>query len=546
MRIKVLSICILFLSVSIFSQKKTKTLVTINNEKTTVNDFKRIYEKNLDAIDNDEAKDVSKNLELYINYKLKVAEAYQLKLDTLPSYKREIETYKNQLSAPYLQDTTFIAELVKDVYFRTKNQIKAKHILIRLPREATPKDTLEAYNKILNIRNRIVGGEDFETVAKATSEDKSAQGDPNTGRPGNGGNLGYFSAFNMVAPFEDAAYTTEVGETSMPFRTQFGYHIVKVDAIKPSKGEIEAAHILILDTTNVGKKKIDEVYEKLIISKDFEALAKEFSDDRGSKVDGGKLGKFGTGRMVKPFEDAAFGLQDEGSFSKPFKTRFGWHIVKLLKKHPIKPFNEIESELRSKIKSSSRMQMSETAVINKLKATYTILENEESKKILDRKNIRAIPQDSLQNTILTINNKKITQEEFINYIRNRRNNPVFLLFDMFKNEQILSYYKDNLVNTEPEYAYTLKEYEDGLLLFELMQQKIWNKSSTDSLGLQNYFDSNKANYKSRELKEVKGEVMNDYQNYLEKNWIADLRKKSKIKISKRQLKKLIKFYEKKK
>lgn len=544
MRIRILSICIFFISINFFSQNKT--LVTIDNEKTTVDDFKRVYEKNLDAIDNDEAKDVTKNLELYINYKLKVAEAYQLKLDTLPSYKREIETYKNQLSAPYLQDTTFIADLVKDVYFRTKNQIKAKHILIRLSREATPKDTLVAYNKILNIRNRIVGGEDFETVAKATSEDKSAQGDPKTGRPGNGGNLGYFSAFNMVAPFEDAAYTTKVGETSMPFRTQFGYHIVKVDDIKPSKGEIEAAHILILDTTNVGKKKIDEVYEKLIISNDFEALAKEFSEDRGSKQNGGKLGKFGTGRMVKPFEDAAFNLQNEGSFSKPFKTRFGWHIVKLLKKHPIKPFNELENELRSKIKSSSRMQMSETAVINKLKATYTIVENEESKKILDRKNIRAIPKDSLQNTIFTINDKKISQEEFINYIRNRRNKPVFLLFDMFKNEQILNYYKENLVNTEPEYAYTLKEYEDGLLLFELMQQKIWNKSSKDSLGLQNYFDNNKTNYASKELKEIKGEVMNDYQNYLEKNWIAELRKKSKIKVSKRQLKKLIKFYEKKK
>ncbi|WP_299014086.1 peptidylprolyl isomerase [uncultured Polaribacter sp.] len=546
MRIRILAICIVLISSSVFAQKKAKTLVTINKEKTSVADFKRIYEKNLDAIDNDEAKDVTKNLDLYINYKLKVKEAYRNKLDTLPSYKREIETYKNQLSAPYLKDTTFIDGLLKDAYFRTKNQIKAKHILIRINNNATPKDTLIAYNKIIGIRNRIVNGEDFEQVAKTSSEDNSAKDNPRTGRPGNGGNLGYFSAFNMVAPFEDAAYGTEIGNISMPFRTQFGYHIVKVDDIKPSKGEVEAAHILILDTTSVGKSKIDEVYNKLIVSNNFEELAKQYSEDRGSKSAGGKLGKFGIGRMVKPFEDAAFGLQEEGTYSKPFKTRFGWHIVKLIKKHPVKPFNELKKELRARIKRSSRMQMSEKAVINKLKAKYNIVEYEEAKQILENKNIRGITKDSLQNTLLSINNKNIKQEEFIKYIKNRRNKPLFLLFESFKDEEILKYYKENLVNTEPEYAYTLKEYEDGLLLFELMQQKIWTKSTKDTLGLQNYFTKHKANYKAAELSEIKGEVMNDYQNYLEENWIADLRRKAKIKVNKKQLKKLIKFYQNKK
>lgn len=542
MKIKILSICVLLVSMSIFSQKKSKTLVTINEENITVADFKRVYEKNLDAIDNKEAKDVTNNLELFINYKLKVKEAYQLKLDTLPSYKKEIETYKNQLAAPYLQDTTFLDKMVKDVYFRVKNKVKAKHILIRTAKDARPKDTIKAYNKILKIRNRILAGEDFEKVAQETSEDNSARDDAKSGRKGNKGNLGYFDAFKMVTPFEDAAYNTKVGQVSKPFRTQFGYHILKVDDLKPSEGEIEAAHILILDTTDVGKKKIFEVYEKLIVNNSFEELAKQYSEDNGSKNRGGKLGKFGTGRMVKPFEDAAFSLQKEGAFSKPFKTRFGWHIVKLIKKHPVKPFKELEKELRNKIKNSARMQMSETAVINKLKATYNIVENEAAKKILDRKNIRAIPKDSLQIMMFSINDKKIKQEDFIDYIKNRRNQPIFTLFEMFKNQEILTYYKENLVNTEPEYAYILKEYEDGLLLFELMQDKIWNKSTKDTLGLQNYFEKHKANYSSRKLEDNKGEVMNDYQNYLEKKWIADLRKKSNIKIRKRQLKKLIKYY----
>ena len=535
---------VLSLSMSVFAQKKEKTLLTIDGEKVTVSEFKRVYEKNLDAIDNEEAKDVTKNLDLYINYKLKVRDAYNIKLDTLKSYIREMATYKNQLSAPYLQDTTYIDQLVKDAYFRTKNEVKAKHILIRLSRDATPKDTLIAYNKIIEIRNKILQNGDFESVAAEFSEDKSAQDDPKTGRKGNKGNLGYFSAFRMVYPFEVAAYNTKVGEVSMPFKTQFGYHILKVDELRPSKGEIEAAHILIADTTSAGKTKIDEVYAKLNKNEKFEDLAKQYSADPGSKETGGKLGKFGPGRMVKPFEDAAFGLQKVNDYSKPFKTRFGWHIVKLIKKHPIQSFEEMKKGLTAKVKRSSRKQLSDKTIVNNLKKQYNIIENEEAKKILDNKKIRSISKDSLQKTMISINDKKINQEAFVKYIRNRRHLAIYVLYEMFMDEQILTYYKDNLINTEPEYAYTLKEYEDGLLLFELMQQKIWNKSVKDSIGLQKYFDANTETYKSKELKEIKGEVMNDYQNYLEKNWISELRKKSTIKIKKRELKKLIKFYQK--
>ncbi|QVY66831.1 peptidylprolyl isomerase [Polaribacter sp. Q13] len=542
---KIVLLLVLGVSISAFSQKKDKTLVTIDGEKTTVSEFKRVYEKNLDAIDNKEAKSVSKNLDLYINYKLKVKEAYSIHLDTLPSYKREMETYKNQLSAPYLQDTTFIDQLVKDAYFRTKNQVKAKHILLRLPREASPKDTLMLYNKILELRERILKGEKFEAIAAQYSEDKSAQDDPKTGRKGNGGNLGYFAAFNMVYPFEVAAYNTKVGEISMPFRTQFGYHIMQVDDLKESKGEIEAAHILIRDTTAVGKLKIDSIYTKLKNKEKFEDLAMQYSEDPGSKKNGGKLGKFGTGRMVKPFDDAVFALENINDFSKPFKTRFGWHIAKLLKKHPIQSFDEMKKELKEKVKKSSRMQLSEKAVVNKLKKEYTITEFEEAKKILNKKNLTALPIDSLQSTILRINDKNITQEAFIKYIRNRRHLAVFKLFEMFEEEEILTYYKENLIYTEPEYAYTLKEYEDGLLLFELMQEKIWTKSSSDTIGLQKFFDTHTTNYKTTDLKSIKGQVINDYQNFLEENWIADLRKKSKIKVSKKELKKLINFYKNK-
>ena len=533
----VLLIAILCFTISSFSQKKDKTLVTINGKKTKVSEFKRVYEKNLDAIDNEDAKNVEKNLELFINYKLKVEQAYYLKLDTLKSYKVEMETYRNQLSAPYLQDNTFIDELIEEAYFRTKNDVKAKHILIKTSKNATPKDTLEAFVKISKIRNRIINGEDFYKVAKETSEDPSAKI--------NGGDLGYFNAFRMVYSFEDTAFKTKVGEVSQPFRTRFGYHILGVDGFRKSRGEIEVAHILIADTTSVGKIKIDKVYSKLQKNEKFEDLAQQYSADTGSKNKGGKLTKFGSGRMVKEFDTAAFNLSEINGFSKPIKTPFGWHIIKLLKKYPVKSFDEMKPDITSRVKKSGRMQLSDKAMINKLKKTYAIVDDEVGMAILNNKNIRSISKDSLQNTFFRINDKIIKQIDFIGYIRNRRHKSVPTLLEMFKDDRILEYYKENLVHTEPEYAHILNEYEDGLLLFELMQQKIWNKSSKDSLGLKSFYDKNINNYSSKELKYVKGEVMNDYQTYLEEKWIADLRKNSNIKVNNKELIKMIKLYQKK-
>jgi peptidyl-prolyl cis-trans isomerase SurA len=527
-----------------FAQKKNKVLVTIDGDDITVAEFKRVYEKNLDAIDNDEAKNVEKNLTLYINYKLKVKEAYDIQLDTLPSYRKEMESYRNQLSAPYLQDSAYINKLVKDAYFRTKNEVKAKHILVRTPKMASPKDTLEAYNKILKIRDRIIKGEDFETVAEELSEDESARNDVKSGRVGNKGNLGYFSAFKMVYPFEEAAYSTKLGEVSMPFKTRFGYHIVKVDSFRKSKGEIEVAHILISDKSKKGEELINSIFDRLEKDEQFKMLARKYSNDTGSKSKGGKLRKFGTGVMVKSFEDVAFSLTKEGQYSKPFKTQFGWHIIQLIKKYPVLPFKELELELRNRIKSSSRAQLSEKAVINKLKKKYDIQENEAAKDIFKNSDIRNLPKDALQEILLTINDKKITQEDFVNYIKNRRNSPIYELFEAFKDQEILMYYKDNLEKTAPEYANILQEYRDGLLLFELMQQKIWDKSTKDTLGLKKFYENNSLKYK-KELKSIKGEVMNDYQNHLEEKWIADLRKKSRININSKQLKKLIKFYNRK-
>ena len=518
--------------------------MTIDGEEIMISEFKRVYEKNLDAIDNEEAKDLNKNLDLFINYKLKVNEAYAIQLDTLPSYIKEMKMYRNQLATPYIQDSTYVNRLVKEVYFRTKNEVKAKHILIRTPKTPTSKDTLDAFKKITEIRNRIINGEDFEEVAESVSEDPSARTDLKSGRKGNRGNLGYFSAFKMVYPFEKAAYTTKVGEVSMPFKTRFGYHIVKVDSLRPSRGEVEVAHILIQDKSAKGKQLIDSIYIRLENDEQFKMLARKYSNDRGSKSKGGKLRKFGSGVMVQPFDKIAFSLTKEGACSKPFKTRFGWHIIQLIKKHPVQSFQELKGELTNRIRSTDRLQLSEKAVVDKLKKTYSVKEFNDAKSILDLKNIWELSTDTLNATIFKIKEKEIKQSDFISFIKRKRNTSIFDLYKEFKNEEILNYYKDNLEKTEPEFAHLLKEYEDGLLLFELMQRKIWDKASKDTLGLQNFYKLRLNNYKNKPLDKIKGEVMNDFQNHLEKTWIEELRNKSAVEIRKKSLKKLQKHYAK--
>lgn len=528
---------IVFAIIPVLGQKKDKTLVSINDEKIKVSEFKRVFEKNLSSIESEEGKDVEKNLDLFINYKLKVNEAYRLRLDTSRSYKREIETYKNQLTAPYLQDKKFLERLIKDAYNRTKTEIRASHLLIRFPSNYKSEDTLAIYNRIMKLRDSIVNHDaDFSEMAKKYSDDRSAKT--------NGGDLGFFGAFKMVYDFEDAAYNTKLGDVSMPFKTRFGYHIVKKVAERPSKGEVQVAHILITDKTPTGKKKIDTVYNKLEAGVSFKDLAKQYSNDINTKNKGGRLSRFGSGRMVKPFEDAAFSLENRGDYSKPFQTQFGWHIVQLFKKYPVESFEKVKAGIKTKIKRSGRAKLSDNAVLNKLKKEYTITEYEDAKDILKRKDIRGIPKDSLQATIISINGKNIKQEAFVLYIRNRRNKSIPFLFNAFKDYQVLEYFKENLVYTEPEYAFSLQEYKDGILLFELMNQKIWDKSSKDTLGLQTYFDKNKDRYSEKELSKIRGKVISDYQSFLEKNWIQDLRSRNTVKINKRELKKLIKFYRK--
>lgn len=523
---------VFFISSISFAQKE-KELFRINNEPVMVSEFKQVYEKNLAVLEDDESKDIDKYLELFINYKLKVKEAYSLKLDTLKAYKRELEVYKKQLIAPYLQDNEYLNKLIKEAYSRTKTEVRASHILVKFPKKRPDKDTLIFYEKIKEIRKRIVSGESFEKVAKEVSEDPSAKI--------NGGDLGYFSVFTMVYPFEDAAYKTKLDEVSKPFKTRFGYHILKVTGKRESKGEFEVAHILI-NNSEKSKEKITSFYTQLKAGTSFEKIAKEHSEDKGTASLGGKLPKFGTGKMVENFENEVRKLNYEGSYSKPFKTKYGWHIVKLLKNYPVGSFDEVKNELTRKLKKSNRAGLSKQAVLNKLKKEYKVKENPKALNVFMNTNTHVLETQKLQDVLFSIDDKKVSQKDFMNFIGHRHSHNVKDLYEKFKNIEIIEYFKNDLVNKEPAYRNVLLEYKEGLLLFDLMQKKIWNRASKDTLELKKLYSLNKSKYKNKKFEEVRGYLMNDYQKKLEKEWVKDLRDNNKVIVKERELKKFKKTF----
>ncbi len=471
---------------AIHGQKKEEVLFTIDGENVYTSEFMRVYKKNKDIVVENKNNNFEDYFRLFVDFKLKLKQAYDLKLDTSQAYQKELLTYREQLIEPYLQNPEATKVLLKEAYDRTLQEVNASHILIRLAPDASPKDTLIAFQKITEIRNTIQNGLDFEQASKNYSEDPSAQE--------NGGNLGYFSAFGMVYPFENAAYQTNVGSVSLPFRTQFGYHIVKVNDKRMSQGEVQVAHIMVknnLKDSAFTENKIFEIYKKLKQGDDFAKIAKEHSDDASSAQKGGTLPQFGIGRMIKPFEDNAFRLQKEGDFTEPFQTEYGWHILKLIKKIPIESYADLEKSLENKIKNGNRSKYVDKALAESLKKQYKITENVEELSSFYNTGASKITSGK---TLLTIENQNYTTIDFSNYLSKNKDENIKEAYDDFKTNEIISYYKEHLEESNKDFAITYKEYKDGLLLFELLQKNIWEKSENDSIGLHAYFEENKEKY----------------------------------------------------
>ncbi|MFI5219237.1 MAG: peptidylprolyl isomerase [Bacteroidia bacterium] len=449
----------------------------------------------------------------YINYKLKVKEAEEEKLDTSQAFITELSGYRKQLAQPYLTDKDVSDNLLKEAYDRLQKDVRASHILIKVNADALPKDTLAAFSKVMKARDRLIKGEDFSKVAMEVSEDPSAKD--------NGGDLGYFTGMMMVYPFETVAFNTKVGELSMPVRTKYGYHILKVVDSRPAQGEIRTAHIMVKCPSNAddttlqqSRKKIDEIYAKLKAGEKFDDLAAQHSDDKGSSKNGGALPWFGTGRMVPEFEKAAFALKNDGDYSEPIKTNYGFHIIKRLEKRGVPSFEEKKGELKNQVARDSRSELSKTSMINKIKKENNFVEFTKNKdefiKVLDSNLVngdwKAESVASYNKPLFSLQNKNFTQQDFAQYIashQSKHNNTTaqvigYSMYDNFVNDKCLEYEEANLDKKYPEFKNLMREYRDGILLFDLTDKKVWSKAVKDSAGLQEFYDKNKNNYKWNE------------------------------------------------
>lgn len=511
-----LSLALICLTGATFAQQSNRDqiVLTVENENISLGDFEAVFKKNnRDSVIT--AESIDEYMELFINFKLKVLEAKEEGLDTARSFQRELSGYRKQLARPYLIDNELLDELVKEAYDRRQYEVRASHILINCEPNALPADTLRAWNRIMKLRERILGGEDFAKVAtgKAGSEDPSARE--------NKGDLGYFTSFQMVYPFETAAFNTPVGEISMPVRSRFGYHIVKTIDKRKAQGEIKVAHIMLKSRDNDEAQALEEVearaneiYEMLQNGENFEETAMKYSQDASTARNGGELPWFGTGKMVEEFETASFSLEKDGDISKPIRTNYGWHIIKRLEFKPVPTFDEMASEIKKKVSRDSRAEMTRNSFISKLKTEYDvqpIVKNlkplykavaKDDSTFVDNYGIKVKKVKKLNKPLFTLDNKTYSVKDFYDHLNNamikRRGEGAKGVLDRqldaYIETELMAFEDTQLERKYNDFRLLMNEYHDGILLFELTDRKVWSKAVRDTSGLEAFYENNQERF----------------------------------------------------
>jgi len=514
---------VLFASALATSCKPTQTtrepvLMKINEEPIAVSEFKYVYEKSVTAPDSlYMRKSVEEYLTMFTNFKLRVAEARAFGMDTTSDFRNEYATYQDQLAQPYFANPTFIDSLTQEAYKRLQSEVAASHILVRIAEEANPADTLLAYQKMQAIREKAVKGDDFAQLAYELSEDPSAKE--------NKGSLGYFSSMQMVYGFETQAYKTAVGQISPIFRTEYGYHILKTQDKRPAMGTLTVAHIMAQvpqkgnpDDLNQALKRLEEVYARLQRGESWDELCKKYSDDGPTKSKGGILPDFKVGEVVPELEANALTLKNEGEYSKPFRTPYGFHILKLLKRKSLPAFSEMETTLRNEVQKDGRSKLSKQALVKQILKENKFKENtlnvQEAMKLADAR----LPQGSwsydvknpvINKPLFSLANKdakwqkNFLVKDFLDYVYQKQIPKIGITdgsyvmqgyYNKFKEEAALSLERTLLSQKHPEYRMLLNEYREGILYFELMRQKVWNRAIEDTVGAKGYFDNNRDKY----------------------------------------------------
>jgi peptidyl-prolyl cis-trans isomerase SurA len=500
---------------ALMGNSQAQTIFSYGNNNVTEAEFLKVYKKNNVAqkVDYSE-KALREYVDLYSLFKMKVAEANKQQLDTTASVAGEIDNYRKQLAKSYLTDEEMVGRLVQEAYDRSKQEVRVAHILLLTK---TGVDTVALRNKIDSIYNLATKGKaDFSVLAKEFSDDN--------GSKNNGGDIGYFSALQTVYAFENAAYNTPVGKISTPFRTNFGYHIVKVIDKRATRGQVRVAQILVSTPKSGGdvainnaKLKLDTVQKELKGGAKFEDLVAKYSDDKFSKDSKGELPVFGVGRMVPAFDEAAFGLKNVGDVSKPVQTEYGFHIIKLLEKIGTKPFDSVRKEFKSKVDNDARAQQARDMYFEKVKISNGFKENPkvwttllpQINSIKDTgKEAGLFTPDNFakggSETMFSLAGKNYTQDDFISFAGTLTRGRIMAqgskeavfreLYGMFQNNVVTDFQEHKLIEDNPEFKSLMQEYKDGIMLFELMDRNVWGKASKDSIGLKAFYNTQKDKY----------------------------------------------------
>lgn len=491
-------------------------LFTINGENVSVGEFRYIYGKNNkkdEEIDYSREK-VEEYLDLYVKFKLKVHEARSRGLDTTAKFTKEFGTYRSQLAQPYLKDKKVSEKLVKEAYDRMGWELRASHILVDLEEDAFPSDTLEAYNLIMKAYNRVKGGEEFADVAQDFSEYTK---DPSLST--RGGDLGYFSVFNMIYPFESAAFKAKKGQVTKPVRTRFGYHIILVTDKRPYQGEMDASHIMIRTDLGTGQEqeglaaaKIDSIYNRLKKGESFDDLARTESQHYASASNGGKLRSFNRMANWLPEEmiTQAYGLQADGDFSKPFQTEFGWHIIKRNKLEKLQDYDALQNTIKRKVDRDSRSQLSEKSAIKRIKAENRFKEktkglsafrNERDSSILSGE-WTMDESNAYKKKLFRIGKKNYTQKDFAKFLEENQAKDKFknadyaidYYYDAYVTQEVLAY-EDNMLEAKyQDFKNLAREYKEGILLFEITDNEVWTRAMKDTTGQRSFYEGHQSDY----------------------------------------------------
>ena len=507
----------------IMAQSYTKkTLITLGDKEITVKEFMDTYEKNNVNTEVIDKKNVDEYLKLYVDFKLKVAEAEDLKMDTAASFINELNNYRQQLAKPYFSNDDITDELVKEAYERMQYDINAAHILIKCDVNAVPSDTMAAYKKAMSIRERAMKGEDFGALAAEFSEDPSARDmeeipGVRKAYKGNRGELGYFTVFDMVYPFETGVYNTEVGGISMPVRSSFGYHIIKVNSKTPASGYIRAAHIFLAvdpkDPTksdSLVKIKAQNIYNEVVNDdKNWTDYVRRYSDDKGTLANNGVLSPFRVNQIVPEFITVVKSLEPN-QISEPVKTSFGYHIIKLVGSTVPGTFEYEKEKIKEKVERDMRGQLSEEIAMRRIMKDNKFKENVKVKDafiatidstIIEGQYVASEKVNGKQ-VLFSTKDKSWTLQNFIDHIYAKQKRQGFLtpaayayqLYDNYLQQEVFAYEDSKLEQKYPEFKALVQEYHDGILLFSLMENQVWNKAAADTLGLQDFYERNKNSY----------------------------------------------------